>query len=81
MPVKQHLERGDNSLEIAFASAFLKGRDLQKEHGQFDLWNGDPSRLHVRKAGYKYAMTSSIILFRNPKERTTAMGGTGVLFS
>jgi len=30
-----------------------KGRDLEKEHGKLNLWNGDSSRLHVRKSQYK----------------------------
>lgn len=31
----------------------LKGRQIEKQHGKFSLWNGDSSRLHVRKAQYK----------------------------
>lgn len=31
-----------------------KGREIEKEHGKLNLWNGDSSRLHVRKAQYKY---------------------------
>jgi len=32
---------------------FYQGKDLEKKHGKFGLWNGDSSRLHVRKAQYK----------------------------
>ncbi|KAI0053587.1 glycoside hydrolase family 2 protein [Auriscalpium vulgare] len=51
---KQHLKVGANELSITFPSAFLKGRELEKEHGKLALWNGDSSRLHVRKAQYNY---------------------------
>ncbi|OCH90937.1 glycoside hydrolase family 2 protein [Obba rivulosa] len=51
---KQHLRVGPNDLVITFASAFRKGREIEKEHGKLNLWNGDSSRLHVRKAQYNY---------------------------
>ncbi len=51
--VKDHLKLGKNSLVIIFPSTFLKGRDFQNQHGKFACWNGDPSRLHVRKAQYQ----------------------------
>lgn len=50
IPVKENLKEGANSLLITFPSTFLKGKQLEKEHGTFGLWNGDASRLHVRKA-------------------------------
>ncbi|KIJ70008.1 glycoside hydrolase family 2 protein [Hydnomerulius pinastri MD-312] len=53
-PVKQLLKIGSNDLVISFASAFKKGRELEKANGKFHLWNGDSSRLHVRKAQYNY---------------------------
>ncbi|KAI6034165.1 glycoside hydrolase family 2 protein [Pisolithus microcarpus] len=52
--VKQYLQPGPNELVITFNSTFKKGRQLEKEHGKFHLWNGDSSRLHVRKAQYNY---------------------------
>ncbi|KAF9075879.1 glycoside hydrolase family 2 protein [Rhodocollybia butyracea] len=51
---KQHLKSGENELVIYFTSAFEKGRDVEKQHGKLNLWNGDSSRLHVRKAQYNY---------------------------
>ncbi|KAF8307944.1 glycoside hydrolase family 2 protein [Clavulina sp. PMI_390] len=51
---KEHLKAGENVLLITFSSTFLKGKGLEKEHGQLGLWNGDSSRLHIRKAGYNY---------------------------
>ena len=51
--VKPKLQIGSNELLIHFESAFLKGRDIEKAHEKLALWNGDSSRLHVRKAQYK----------------------------
>ncbi|KAG6888821.1 hypothetical protein C0992_007435 [Termitomyces sp. T32_za158] len=52
--VKKSLKIGANELVLTFESAFLKGRDIEKQHAKFGLWNGDSSRLHVRKAQYNY---------------------------
>ncbi|KZT13063.1 glycoside hydrolase family 2 protein [Laetiporus sulphureus 93-53] len=52
--VKQYLVQGKNELSIVFASAFRKGREIEKAHEKYKLWNGDSSRLHVRKAQYNY---------------------------
>ncbi|RDB22567.1 Beta-mannosidase B [Hypsizygus marmoreus] len=54
VPVKEHLKVGANELTLHFESAFLKGRDIEKQHEKLALWNGDSSRLHVRKAQYNY---------------------------
>ncbi|KAF8915918.1 glycoside hydrolase family 2 protein [Mucidula mucida] len=54
VPVKSLLNVGANTLTLDFESAFIKGREIEKEHGKFGLWNGDSSRLHVRKAQYNY---------------------------
>ncbi|KAJ7228703.1 glycoside hydrolase family 2 protein [Mycena pura] len=54
VPVKAHLKAGENKLELKFDSAYFKGRELEKKHGKLNLWNGDSSRLHVRKAQYNY---------------------------
>ena len=46
----------ENILEIQFESAFLKGQSLvEKDNKHFyGCWNGDPSRLAVRKPQYHY---------------------------
>ncbi|TRM61585.1 glycoside hydrolase family 2 protein [Schizophyllum amplum] len=54
LPVKALLKEGDNEISLTFDSAFIRGRELEKEHGKLGLWNGDSSRLHVRKAQYNY---------------------------
>ncbi len=33
-----------------------QGRETEEKHGKLNLWNGDSSRLHVRKAQYKCAL-------------------------
>ena len=53
VPVKDYIKEGANSLVITFPSTFLRGKQIEKEHGKHVLWNGDSSRLHVRKAQYK----------------------------
>ncbi|GAA5950527.1 hypothetical protein JCM21900_001217 [Sporobolomyces salmonicolor] len=49
---------GTNTIYIVFHSAFRRGRQLEEEHLGRDkhspAWNGDASRLFVRKAGYNY---------------------------
>ncbi|KAI9452082.1 beta-mannosidase [Russula earlei] len=52
--VKDHLVTGANELVISFPSTFLKGKDLEKKDARYKCWNGDPSRVHVRKAQYNY---------------------------
>ncbi|KAJ7507752.1 glycoside hydrolase family 2 protein [Mycena galericulata] len=53
VPVKSLLKEGGNELVLYFDSAYFTGRELEKKHGKYNLWNGDSSRLHVRKAQYK----------------------------
>ncbi|QBD81072.1 glycoside hydrolase family 2 protein [Ktedonosporobacter rubrisoli] len=52
--VKDLLREGRNELHILFASALRRGKELEAEHGELVAWNGDPSRLYVRKAQYHY---------------------------
>jgi beta-mannosidase len=45
-----------NALHILFESAWFKGLELQAANGgKRPLWNGDSSRLYVRKAQYHYS--------------------------
>jgi beta-mannosidase len=49
------MQTGENELWILFESAWHKGLALQAANGgPRPLWNGDSSRLHVRKAQYHY---------------------------
>ena len=46
----------DNIMQITFDSAFLIGKKIVRDNPvhQWGCWNGDPSRLAVRKAQYHY---------------------------
>ena len=48
------LREGSNELRILFSSALLRGQGIEAELGKRHLWNGDSSRLYVRKAQYHY---------------------------
>lgn len=54
------LKSGDNVLEILFKSAFFEGKKVQEQwpDHHWGCWNGDPSRLAVRKAQYHYVWIS-----------------------
>ncbi|KAK6198479.1 beta-mannosidase precursor [Scheffersomyces amazonensis] len=44
----------DNELRIFFKSALFTARALEQEHGKFKCFNGETSRLQVRKAQYHF---------------------------
>ncbi|KAI5480231.1 glycoside hydrolase family 2 protein [Pseudohyphozyma bogoriensis] len=54
-----------NVLVLHFTSAFIQGRIIEKEklgEGKHNAaWNGDPSRLWVRKAGYNYGYPQTLV--------------------
>lgn len=52
--VANHLVPGDNELRIYFKSALLIGRELEKNHKKGDGFNGETSRMYIRKAQYHY---------------------------
>lgn len=52
--VKALLKPTGNTLHILFESALRRGRALEAQHGHLRAWNGDTSRLYVRKAQYHY---------------------------
>ena len=55
VPVGHLLRPTGNTLRLHFESAWHRGLEVQAAHGgPKPLWNGDPSRLHVRKAQYHY---------------------------
>ena len=54
LPVKNYLRAGQNELHILFESALRLGKAIEAQLGQRPLWNGDSSRLYVRKAQYHY---------------------------
>lgn len=48
------LRSGTNTLRIVFTSALRHGQAVEAQHGRYRAFNGDSSRLHVRKAQYHY---------------------------
>ncbi|KAG4424205.1 Beta-mannosidase B [Cadophora malorum] len=54
--VTTYLKEGDNELEITFESAYLKGCAIVEKYPDhhWGCWNGDTSRLAVRKAQYHW---------------------------
>jgi beta-mannosidase len=52
--VKDKLKAGDNELVIHFESALRRGKEIEAQRGKRPNWNGDSSRLYVRKAQYHY---------------------------
>lgn len=43
-----------NELIITYESSFKKGKILEKKYGKNSVWNGDSSRVYVRKPQYQY---------------------------
>lgn len=54
VPLAERLTPGPHTLWMRFDSALRRGRELEAHHGARPLWNGDSSRLYVRKAPYHY---------------------------
>jgi beta-mannosidase len=52
--VKDKLKAGENELVIHFESALRRGKEIEAVRGKRPNWNGDSSRLYVRKAQYHY---------------------------
>jgi beta-mannosidase len=48
------LHPGSNELRILFTSAWRRGKELERQYGERFVWNGDASRVYVRKAQYHY---------------------------
>lgn len=48
------LRPGRNEIRILFESALRVGQGREAEHGRMAAWNGDPSRVYVRKAQYHW---------------------------
>ncbi|MBL9004716.1 MAG: hypothetical protein JNJ46_10740 [Myxococcales bacterium] len=48
------LRRRDNELWLLFESALRVGQAREAQYGKRPVWNGDPSRVYLRKAQYQY---------------------------
>lgn len=77
------LKPGANTLRIDFASALLRGRELEKQHSEhrFLAHNGETGRLAVRKAQYHWvspADSSAQAQRRSVQWANEFRDGTGV---
>lgn len=54
VPVTHLLREKHNELHIVFESALRRGEEREEEYGVSHVWNGDASRVYVRKAQYHY---------------------------
>ncbi len=54
MQIDSQLHVGKNELLILFESAWYRGREREATYGRQAVWNGDASRVYVRKAQYHY---------------------------
>ncbi|WP_412030152.1 glycoside hydrolase family 2 protein [Deinococcus yunweiensis] len=52
--VRGHIRPGTNTLTLHFDPVLPHGHALEAEHGRRAVWNGDASRVYVRKAQYHY---------------------------
>lgn len=76
------LKAGENVLGIVFKSAFIEGKKVQEKYPDhhWGCWNGDPSRLAVRKAQYHYVWEYLLHVFlfrRSPYLLFFCRAGTG----
>ena len=64
---------GDNTLEITFESTWFIGKKLVDKYPdhKWGCWNGDPSRLAVRKAQYHYVRAA---FWETTRELLTSFG-------
>ena len=52
--ITSNIKQGRNVLGIIFESALRHGRNEVTSRGDLACWNGDASRLYVRKAQYQW---------------------------
>lgn len=71
---------GDNELEITFDSAYLRGWKLVEEHPdhKYICWNGDDSRLAVRKAQYHWVSFRMLFQRARFSNMLTSLKGMGL---
>lgn len=54
LDMRSLLAPGSHQLVLIFSSALSEGKALEEQYGKRPLWNGDSSRLYLRKAQYQY---------------------------
>jgi len=72
LDVKAHVHAGENTLTLHFGPVLPHGRALEAQHGARAVWNGDPSRVYLRKAQYHYGWDwGPVILTAGPWKDVT----------
>jgi len=64
--VTSEIKEGENQLSITFDNAYLRGWKLVEKYPthKWGCWNGDNSRLGVRKAQYHWVGNPTLVRFR-----------------
>ncbi|KAK6202470.1 family 2 glycoside hydrolase [Scheffersomyces amazonensis] len=52
--VTEYVQPKDNELRIKFKSPLQESRKIEVKNGKYVCWNGETSRLHVRKPQYQF---------------------------
>lgn len=75
LDVKGRLRPGENTLTLLFGNVLEAGRRLEAQHGPRAAWNGDKSRVYLRKAQYHYGWDwGPVILTAGPWQPVTLRG-------
>ncbi|MGY2896359.1 beta-mannosidase [Deinococcus sp. UYEF24] len=75
LDVKSRLQSGKNTLHLLFRSVLPAGRALEAQYGQRAAWNGDRSRVYIRKAQYHYGWDwGPVLLTCGPWKPVTLSG-------
>lgn len=73
--IKGHLLDGENALHLLFETVLDTGHVLEARHGRRAAWNGDKSRVYIRKAQYHYGWDwGPVILTAGPWQPVTLRG-------
>lgn len=71
------LRHGENTLHLLFETVLDAGHALEAEYGRRTAWNGDKSRVYIRKAQYHYGWDwGPVILTAGPWQPVTLRGYT-----
>ncbi|ULH16984.1 hypothetical protein MF271_17550 (plasmid) [Deinococcus sp. KNUC1210] len=77
LDVKSRLQDGENTLLLLFRSVLPAGHALEAQYGRRAAWNGDKSRVYLRKAQYHYGWDwGPVLLTCGPWKPVTLSGYT-----
>ncbi|WP_407542010.1 glycoside hydrolase family 2 TIM barrel-domain containing protein (plasmid) [Deinococcus radiomollis] len=78
LDVRSRLRAGENTLLLLFRSVLPAGHALEAQYGQRPAWNGDRSRVYVRKAQYHYGWDWGPVLLTCGPWKPVTLTGYGV---